>query len=255
VSESSSYKHDLETTVRTFRPVLKALNLREPEKYRSVYLSEFDHLDVFNLKFCSIRALFADMEEDCAAALATQYTDGLLRNYIIFNRNILKDCNKERIKIMGVHEFCHFMAIIFAILARTFDIARTDIIKRLNNKVDKLKKNELDMLYSILSKKEPPDYRELELLTDSHFRLGFEGDVPDYIELFRYFMFSKEIFDITFNEEKQTQFKILMRTGKNESVEKAVDLLIESLEIAANEKSVPFQMAFHQLKRWAHMYV
>jgi hypothetical protein len=255
VSETSSYKRDLETTVRTFRPVLKALNLREPEKYRPVYLSEFDHLDVFNLKFCSIRVVFANMEEDCAAALATQYIDGLLRNYIIFNKNILKECNKEKIKIMGVHEFCHFMAIIFAILARSFDAARMDIVQRLNNKVDKLKKDELEMLYSMLSKKGPPDYRGLELLTDSHFRLGFEGDVPDYIELFRYFMFSKEVFDITFDEAKQAQFKKLMRTRKKENIEKAVDLLVESLEISSNEKSVPSQMAFYQLKRWAHMYI
>jgi hypothetical protein len=238
-----------------FRPVLKALNLREPEKYRPVYLSRFDHLDVFNLKFCSIRIIAANMEEDCAAALATQYTDGLLRNYIVFNKNVLKENNREKIKIMGVHEFCHFMAIVFAILARSFDAARLDIIKRLNTKVDKLKKHELDMLYSILSKKEPPDYRGLKLLTDSHFRLGFEGIVPDYIELFRYFMFSREIFDITFGEEKQKQFKKLMRTGKDENIEKAVDLLLESLKTSAAEKSVPFQMAFHQLKRWAHVYV
>jgi hypothetical protein len=189
--------NDLETTVRTFRPVLKALTLREPETYRPVYLSEFDHLDVFNLKFCSIRIITAKVEEDCAAALATQFSNGLLRNYMIFNPSVLKEGNKEKIKIMGIHEFCHFMAIIFAILARPFEIARQDIIKRLDNKVDKLKKNELNMLYAMLSKKEPPDYRELELLTDSHFRLGFEGIVPDYIELFRYFIFSKDVFDIT----------------------------------------------------------
>jgi hypothetical protein len=254
VSETSSYKADLETTVRAFRPVLKALNLREPEKYRPVYLSEFDHLDVFNLKFCSIRIIFASMEEDCAAALATQHADGLLKNYIIFNNNNSVE-NKEKIKIMGVHEFCHFMAIIFAILARSFDVARVDIIKRLNKKVDKLKKHELDMLYSMLSKKGPPDYRELESLTDSHFRLGFEGDAPDYIELFRYFMFSKEIFDVAFNEEKQVQFKKLMRTGKEENIEKAVDLLVAALTMSANEKSVPLKMAFHQLKRWVHLYV
>jgi hypothetical protein len=68
-------------------------------------------------------------------------------------------------------------------------------------------------------------------------------------------MFSKEIFDITFDEEKQTQFKKLMRTGKEEDIEKAVDILVESLKISAAEKNVPFQMAFHQLKRWAHVYV
>jgi hypothetical protein len=238
-----------------FRPVLKALNLREPAKYRSVYLSGFDHLDVFNLKFCVIKIISANMEEDCAAALATQYTDGLLRNYIVFNKKVLEEDNKEKIKIMGVHEFCHFMAILFAILARPFDIARQDIIKRLDNKVDRLKKHELDMLYTMLSKKEPPDYRGLGLLTDSHFRLGFEGDVPDYIELFRYFMFSKEVFDITFNEEKQIKFKKLMRTEKEKKIEEAVNLLVESIQLAANEKSVPFQMAFYQVKRWAHLYV
>jgi hypothetical protein len=82
MNETSSYKADLETTVRMFRPVLKALNLREPEKYRPVYLSGFDHLDVFNLKFCAIKIISTNMEDDCAAVLATQYTAGLLRNYI-----------------------------------------------------------------------------------------------------------------------------------------------------------------------------
>jgi hypothetical protein len=46
-----------------------------------------------------------------------------------------------------------------------------------------------------------------------------------------------------------------MGTRKEENIEKAVDLLVESLEKSADEKSVPLQMAFHQLKRWAHLYV
>ncbi|GHV89667.1 hypothetical protein AGMMS50268_01700 [Spirochaetia bacterium] len=165
-------------------------------------MSQFDHLDVYNLKFCSIRVIYANLEDDCAAVLATQYTDGLLQNYIVFNNTTLKGAKKEEIKITGVHEFCHFMAILFAIMARSFDEARIRIMERLKNKVDLLKKSELDMLFSMLSKKEPPDYRTLELLTDSHFRLGFEGDVPDYIELFRHFMFSREIFELIFDEKK-----------------------------------------------------
>jgi hypothetical protein len=254
MNEPGSYKTDLETTVRMFRPVLKALNLREPGKHRPVFLSEFDHLDVFNLKFCSIRVIAANLEEDCAAVLATQFTKGLLRNYIIFNSSVLNGGDQEKIKIMGVHEFCHFMAIIFAILARSFDIARQDIINRLNTKVDKLKKSELDMLFSILSRREPPDYRDLDLLTDSHFRLGFEGDVPDYIELFRYFMFSKEVFELTFNDERRSQFKTLIQTRQEDNVEEAVSILVDSIRLAAQEKGVPFKMAFYQVKRWADSY-
>ncbi|KAA6352700.1 MAG: hypothetical protein EZS28_051773, partial [Streblomastix strix] len=198
--------------------------------------------------------IYAQLEDDCAAILATQYIDGLLRNYIVLNNLTLGEAQKEEIKITGVHEFCHFMAILFAIMARSFDEARKRIMERLNNKVDQLKKNELDMLFSMLSKKEPPDYRTLELLTDSHFRLGFEGDVPDYIELFRHFMFSREIFELTFDEKKQIKFKKLFRTKDSKKIEEAVTLLSNSIETAAKEKSVPLIMAYHQVRRWVASY-
>ena len=110
----------------------------------------------------------------------------------------------------------------------------------------------LDLYYAISGKKRksstvPPE------LTDSHFRLGIEGDTPDYDILFYHLMFSRELFEMYFNQGLQNQFKTLYASPTTR--EQAIRLLLDTLNFAANDKDVPYQTAMEQLRDWVHVYM
>jgi hypothetical protein len=243
--------------VKAFRPVLKALKIREPGQYqRPVYIAEFDHLHLLDLDSCSIEILPADLDE-CSGVFASAYTKtGLLRNYIILDKSLFDKSNKdirEQLKITGIHEFCHFIAIIYAAtVGMTIEKLKADILERLHARIDKLPKETLIKIYDILSSSKDEKDSLLEELTDRHFRLGIEGNTPDYNILFYHLMFSKDLFEIDFTKEKQSEFKDLINNKKD--IEGAVTLLLESLTRASQEKDVPFKMAYKQLKSWIHNY-
>ena len=88
-------------------------------------------------------------------------------------------------------------------------------------------------------------------IPDAHFRLGYEGETPDYYLLFLHFMFSREIFEEYFDKERQSQFKDIFQTDEDG----AIGLLLESLRTAAADKDVPYALAKSQLLEWVHVYV
>jgi hypothetical protein len=232
-----------------------ALKLRDPEHYRPVYIAEFDHLHLLELDSCSIEPLLADLD-DCSGIFASAYTKtGLLQNYIILNRALFNRENqeiREQLKITGIHEFCHFVAIVYAATTRMeIETLKKSILKRLNAKIDKLPKETLIEIYTILSdERDKRDYFPEEL-TDKHFRLDIEGNTPDYNILFHHFMFSKELFETDFTKEKQDKFKELY---KKKDAKEAVEFLLESLKKVTQEKDVPYNLAFNQLLKWVHKY-
>jgi hypothetical protein len=52
--KSRKYREEVLAAVKTFRPVLMALKIREPKAQRTVFIAEFDHLHLLELDFCSI---------------------------------------------------------------------------------------------------------------------------------------------------------------------------------------------------------
>jgi hypothetical protein len=151
----SLYRTEVKSAVKAFRPVLAALKIRSPEQYRLVYIAEFDHLQLLDLDFCSVEILIAELD-DCSGIFASAYTKtGLLRNYIILDSSLFDKSNndiREQLKITGVHEFCHFIAIIYAAtVGMTIESLKESIIKRLNARIDKLPKETLIKIYNRLS--------------------------------------------------------------------------------------------------------
>jgi len=65
-------------------------------------------------------------------------------------------------------------------------------------------------------------------------------------------LFSRELFEVYFNEARQAQFRVLYTTGQKEE---AIRLLLSTLEIAANDKDVPINTAKNQLFEWAYVYM
>jgi hypothetical protein len=247
------YRTEVRSAIKAFRPVLMALKMRAPEQYRPVYIAEFDHLHLLDLDSCSLEILVADLD-DCSGIFVSSYTKTrLLRNYIILNSSLFNREKQEirvQLKITGVHEFCHFIAIVYAATAVEIEELKKCILKRLNAKIDKLPKETLIKVYSILSDKRNKIDCFPDELTDKHFRLDIEGNTPDYNILFYHFMFSKELFEIYFTKEHKHRFKDLLKTN----VEQAATLLIERLTMVSQKKDVPYELAFNQLLKWVHKY-
>jgi hypothetical protein len=152
-------------------------------------------------------------------------------------------------KIAGVHEFVHFIAVVYVATVTGTPSLRAKLLERLKHTIKKLPGPDLLELYTALTSKAKSEHDPAEL-TDTHFRLDHEGKTPDYKSLFLHFMFSKELFETYFDTSKQTQFKNLIMGNK----EKAIQLLYEVLEEAATDKDVPINMALNQLLDWVHVY-
>jgi hypothetical protein len=255
--KSRKYRAEVIAAVKTFRPVLMALKIREPNQHRPVFIAEFPHLHLLDLDSCSVQILIADLDE-CTGMFISAYTKtGLFRNYIVLNKTLF-DASKretwEQLKITGVHEFCHFIAIVYAATAFTVDQLKERILLRLNARIDRLPKETLIKIYNLLSTKAPQEDQYFEELTDKHFRLDVEGETPDYNILFYHFMFSKDLLETDFTELKQIEFKRLIETGDKLNEEKAINLLAESIKKVALNKCVPPRLAFNQVLEWVHTY-
>ena len=255
---STLYREDAKEAVRLFRPVLQALKIRNEDGHKPVFLAAFDHLAFLNIDECSIQ--FAVGRIDSAGIFIIKQTgQGLLRAYIIMNQNLYINSTqdeqnkklKEIRKIAGVHEFIHFLSIVYvATIIKRADL-RFALLQRLKRTVEKLWGPNLLELYYALSGRSRTEYDPPEL-TDSHFRLGYEGITPDYEVLFLHFMFSRELFETYFDTDKQSQFRTLCATGKTEN---AIQLLLNTLNTAATDKDVPINTAKNQLFQWAHVYM
>jgi len=250
---SNLYREDAKEAVRLFRPVLQALKIRNETGHPPVFLAAFDQLAFLNLDECSIQFAVGDI--DSMGIFIMRYTpQGLLRAYIILNRQLFISQSSEMKKIRkiaGVHEFIHFLAIVYVATVNRRSSLPSLYLERRRHTIEKLWGPNLLELYNALSGKPKAGYEPPEL-TDSHFRLGYEGKTVDYEVLFLHFMFSRELFETYFDAEKQERFKNMYTAGQTEN---AVQLLLETLNTAAAEKDVPFNTARNQLLQWAHIYM
>lgn len=251
MTDRNQYRSDPIETVRLFRPVLRALKIRQKDGHLPVFLASFDQLAFLNFDECSIQ--FAAGKIEAASLFIAKYTSQgrLLRAYIIVNEKLFDSQNKgmkEMRKIAGVHEFIHFLALIFASTLSSREEMRSMLLGRLHNKVENLwAPNLLDLYYSLSGR---PGYEHKEY-TDSHFRSGYDGQTPDYEVLFLHFLFSRELFEEYFDREKQIQFRELYTSGQAEN---ATRLLLDTLRTAADDKDVPYNTAKNQLFEWAQVY-
>jgi hypothetical protein len=246
------YRSDIKEAVRIFRPVLQSLKIRSEANHPVVFFTQFDELSHLQLDECSVQVLVADI--DTSGMFAIKYTkQGLLRAYIILNCSLYNDSEtaiKELRKMAGVHEFVHFIAVVYVATITGPTALRSQLLERLQHTIRKLPESNLLTLYTTLTNKVKVGKTPVEL-TDFHFRLGYEGATPDYELLFLHFMFSRELFETYFDKERQTQFKKLITEGNNS---KATELLAGVLTEAAKDKDVPVAIALNQLLDWMYVY-
>jgi hypothetical protein len=234
--------------------VLKRLSLRKKEKQRKVFLAEFDHLDILNVDKWVIIVLRADLQKSDGMFFCQKGNNGLIKCYIVLKYSLYNEAVLERVKIVGVHEFCHFMAMLYLLTAITDESQRDGILKRrLVGKIDDLNTEALNRFFGALNEKE---YAEIiPELTDEHYRLEGDGDTVKYDELFKHLMFSKELFDEYFVQEEQERFRILMNDDKENKNIQGVELYREIVSRTAKDKSVPLKLAWEQALLWVKKYL
>lgn len=248
-----TYRNDVSMAVNFFRPVLSKLNIRNKDKQEDVFLAEFDHLDFLNLERCIVVVLVAKLDK-AGGLFFCRKTKNITACYIILNSNLYSETSLEKLKIAGVHEFCHFMAIIYSLTATTIEKQRDFLVKRLSKKIDEFDIVALNTFYQALTQDDvKTDY--IAEFSDSHFRLYCEGDTVNYDILFNNFLFSKELFEEYFKREKQETFKMLLEKADDCSIKKGMSLYIQAIEYAAKAKSVPINFAKKQAFAWAKNYL
>jgi hypothetical protein len=208
------YRSDVKEAVRIFRPILKNLKIRSVTDHPVVFFAAFDQLAHLSLDTCSVQVVVAEM--DIQGMFLLKHTkQGSLRAFIILNKMLYNNPTqpmKELLKTAGVHEFVHFLAIIYAVTVTDTVEFREKLMNKLQSMVKKLPGAELLTLYNGLLNTISDDGKTF---TDTHYRLGYEGSTPDYYVLFLHFMFSRELFETYFDKTKQSQFKELMKKQYN----------------------------------------
>lgn len=244
----TAYRTDIATAVKFFRPVLSALYIRNKDKQGIVYLASFDNLEFLNLDNWVIRVLVADLKQ-AGGMFFYREENGYVHCYIVIN-NSLYSGNMEIVKVVGVHEFCHFMATVYSITATSIEKQREFLLARLQEKIDELSKDSLNRFFRALASGNLlKDTSELE---DEHYRLGCEGNTVNYVVLFKHLMFSKELFEEHFIDSDRKRIKELMNSKQEEQ---AAILFSKKIEEIAKEKAVPYNLAISQGRTWAKDYL
>ena len=246
------YRTNLKSATRIFLPILRSLKLRKKSEERVIYIKDFHDLNFLNIRYFVLTLKTAKMDK-ASGTFFCRVSGDLVDCYIILNSDLYDSENLESVKVSGVHEFCHFLAIVYSATATSIQIQREHLLERLSQKSHELN---LDILNKFLSALSAEKGREnTELYDDDHFRLDCEGNTVNYGLLFKNLLFSQETFEKYFDSDKQKQFcELLASNAKNAPVD-ALNFYEKFVKMAAKEKSVPYPIAFRQSVQWVLSYL
>jgi hypothetical protein len=251
IKSTPNFRNDLEEAVTYFRPVLQRLSIRDGSAVgRPVFLSSFPHLwRLNNSEKWVITLLKTNLGDNIRAKFISQYhkTTGIMECYIILDEicfTTAKVPNEIR-KAVAVHEFCHFLALIYASISTTEENLRERLKIRLSKIIDDLTNDHVIKLYRFLNKIRPlsDEFSDFELTRDDHFRLNCENLDLSYSDLFKNFLLSRQMFDEFFDKEQRERFFTLL---KNDKMQEALDVFFEIAKTIAREKWLPEQFAKNQ---------
>jgi len=244
------YSTDLESAVACFRPILQRLKIRQGVTGLPVFLSLFPHLWGLNENcIWIITILKAKMPEDCRAKFISQYHKEakIMECYIILSDIFYVDAKvpNEIRKAVVVHEFCHFLAIIYASVSTSEEILQKKLKERLSKVIDELTNDQVIKLYQLLNKfrQQNDDFSIFDQTRDDHFRLNCENLDLSYTDLFKNFLLSRQMIKEYFFPDDIKNFFKLLSDG---DTQEALDLYLDKIKIVANEKWLPENFAKNQ---------
>jgi acyl carrier protein phosphodiesterase len=248
--KSPSIHNNLEHAVDCFRPVLQRLRIRDGASIGvPVFLASFPHLWPLNNIDKWVITVLKTKLVDSKAKFLSQYhkNTGIMECYIILDDVFFVDAKvpNEIRKAVAVHEFCHFLALIYAGASTTEEVLQNRLRERLSKVVDVLTNEQVLKLYQLLNKVRPlaDDFSAFEQTKDEHFRLDCEDLDLSYTDLFKNFLLSRRMFDEYFSNEDKVKFFNLLSDGETEE---AFDLYINIAKKIAEEKWLPENFAKNQ---------
>jgi hypothetical protein len=244
------FNTDLESAVTCFRPILQRLKIRQGSFGFPVFLSLFPHLWNLN-KNCIwiITILRAEMPVESRAKFLAQYhkEEKIMECYIIVSNIFFVDVkvSNEIRKAVVVHEFCHFLALIYASVSTEESVLQENLRKRLSKIVDELTNDQVLKLYQLLNKvrQTNDEFSTFEQTRDDHFRLNYENLDLSYTDLFRNFLLSRQMLKEFFLKGEIEDFSNLLHRG---DTQEAIDLYTNKVKLIAQEKWLPENFAINQ---------
>jgi hypothetical protein len=245
-----SIHNNLEHAVDCFRPVLQRLRIRDGTSIGvPVFLASFPQLWTLNNIGKWVITILRTNLVDSRAKFLSQYhvNTGIMECYIILDEVFFVDAKipNEIRKAVSIHEFCHFLALIYAGISTTEEVLQNRLRERLSKVVDALTDEQVLKLYQLLNKVRPlaDDFSAFEQTKDEHFRLDCEDLDLSYTDLFKNFLLSRRMFDEYFSNEDKENFFNLLSSGKTEE---ALNCYIDIAKIIAKEKWLPERFAINQ---------
>jgi len=246
------YNTDLEQAVTCFRPILQRLKIRQGVTDHPVFLSLFPHLWNLN-KNCKwiITLLKTKMPEDCRAKFISQYHSEakIMECYIILSDIFFVDAKvpNEIRKAVVVHEFCHFLALIYASASTSEEILQERLKERLAKVIDELTNDQVLKLYQLLNKVRPlnetDNFSTFEQTRDDHFRLNCENLDLSYTDLFKNLLLSRQMIREFFGKEEISRFYEFLQ---NDNAQEAINMYIDIVKNIAKEKWLPENFSINQ---------
>jgi hypothetical protein len=250
--ELNGTNNDLEKAVACFRPILQELDIKNissigtPVLLGSYLFPNFKKVKGINKWVITI--LKANLI-DGRAKFLSQYdkTSGIMENYIILDNVLYVDAKVPNIlrKAVVVHEFCHFLALVYACITVSEGNFQEILKSRLSKIVDVLTNEQTLKLYQLLNrvKQLSDDFASFEQTRDDHFRLNCEDLELSYSDLFRNFLLSRQLFDEYFSNNEKENFYNLLQGGQTQN---ALDLYLNIARNIAEEKWLSKEFAENQ---------
>jgi hypothetical protein len=248
VNQRPSFTTDLECAVDYFRPILQRLRIRQGATGCPVFLSAFPQLwNIENNGKWVITVLKANLVDTKARFLSQYHKHSkIMECFIIMDETCFVNAKvpNEIRKAVVVHEFCHFIALIYACNSTSEEVLAERLKERLSKTIDELNNKQVLKLYQFLNKmRSLDDFAAIEQTKDEHFRLNCEDLDLSYSDLFKNFLLSHQMFNEFFKKEDRERFRNLILSEK---MEEAYNFYVDIAKHIAQEKWLTENFAVNQ---------
>lgn len=245
---------NLEWAVKTFRPLLKDLEIPKLKaKYNQILTSEYKIFNKYNMSNCVIIvSQYKFSKPEYKGVFVWQYSkeEDFYALYIVLNSNLFENTQAIKIvrKAVSTHEFVHCVAALMTLSRLKTQALIENLHNRMKKKFHALTDNDVENIFKDL-KKSLKDIKatQIETFPDEHFRVGGEDFIDSYSDLYRNLLLSYELFcsNEFFNIDKKLDFFKLI---KDNNMDKALNLILKIVHDLEDKKALDFEFIIHRVR-------
>jgi hypothetical protein len=231
IGPENNIQNDINIAIKCLLPILH--EIENTNETKIIYIA--DYLSLYRLSDWVI-CITPTVLKGNMVSTVLQKRKKMLIVHILVDKNLFLDDRetKEKKHVFLTKSVCHIFAYMCSYLSAPEKIFFSKLIKIFDYKI-----NNIGNHNSIDDKtKNMPPSELLRILKarDEHFRMGFEKVNFDYILLFKKLLYSNELFEKYFDNEKQKLFKELFDSYRTDD---SLELLFSFCEEYSLKKSIP----------------